>query len=359
MSLRTVSWVLLALVGVGVFLIALTSANLAYRGDYPVGGVPIGEIASGREAVLEGLRGVRGTAAAWAAAWAALFLAVVLGPVPPGRRRHVVGPAGFGPRPRRGGGGPRDVPQVTGGHGRGARHPGRGARRPASRREAPHGSALSERRRRPLAALAAAVAFGTAAPGPGAEPLAVRPGTIVRWPGEGIEWCELGARRFEPLDGACYFPVDLLRRAGPLDLARGRGGKRETAAVRVGPFDYPIQKLTLPRHMVELSPEDLDRVEPREPRDGAPVGPGGPAPVLSPARAAPRPSPRGRSLRPPPHHQRQPPQPPRGRRLLRRRGHPRPRRRRRDGGDGGRPVLRRATRSSSTTGTGSSRCTCT
>jgi hypothetical protein len=80
MSLRTVSWALLALVGVGVFLISLTSANLAYRGDYPVGGVSIGEIASGRDAVLEGLRGVRGTAAAWAAAWAALFLVVVLGP---------------------------------------------------------------------------------------------------------------------------------------------------------------------------------------------------------------------------------------------------------------------------------------
>jgi hypothetical protein len=30
--------------------------------------------------VLLGLRGTRGTAAAWAAAWAALFLAVVLGP---------------------------------------------------------------------------------------------------------------------------------------------------------------------------------------------------------------------------------------------------------------------------------------
>ena len=78
--MRRVSWVLLALVGVGVFLIALTSANLAYRGDYPVGGVSIGEIASGRDAVLEGLRGSRGTAAAWGAAWAALFLAVVVGP---------------------------------------------------------------------------------------------------------------------------------------------------------------------------------------------------------------------------------------------------------------------------------------
>jgi len=78
--MRKVSWILLALVGVGVFLIALSSANLAYRGDYPVGGVSIGEIASGRDAVLEGLRGSRGTAAAWAAAWAALFLAVVFGP---------------------------------------------------------------------------------------------------------------------------------------------------------------------------------------------------------------------------------------------------------------------------------------
>jgi hypothetical protein len=58
----------------------LASAGLAYRGDFPVGGVSIGEIASGRDAVLVGLRGARGTAAAWSAAWAALFLVVVAGP---------------------------------------------------------------------------------------------------------------------------------------------------------------------------------------------------------------------------------------------------------------------------------------
>lgn len=80
MSLRTVSWVLLALVGVFVLFVALVSANLAYRGEYPIAGVSITEIAAGREPVLLGLRGVRGTAAAWGAAWAALFLAVVLGP---------------------------------------------------------------------------------------------------------------------------------------------------------------------------------------------------------------------------------------------------------------------------------------
>jgi hypothetical protein len=77
---RTVSWVALALVGLLVLLGSLASANLAYRGDFPIAGVSIADIASGREPVLMGLRGARGTAAAWAAAWAVLFLAVVIGP---------------------------------------------------------------------------------------------------------------------------------------------------------------------------------------------------------------------------------------------------------------------------------------
>ncbi len=79
-KLRTVSWVLLAIVGVLVAVASLGSATLAYRGDFPIGGVSIGDIAGGREAVLLGLRGSRGTAAAWGAAWAALFLVVVFGP---------------------------------------------------------------------------------------------------------------------------------------------------------------------------------------------------------------------------------------------------------------------------------------
>jgi hypothetical protein len=79
-KLRTVSWIVLALVGALVMLGALASASLAYRGEFPIGGVSITEIASGREPVLLGLRGARATAAAWAAGWAALFLAVVLGP---------------------------------------------------------------------------------------------------------------------------------------------------------------------------------------------------------------------------------------------------------------------------------------
>jgi hypothetical protein len=79
-KLRTVSWVLLAIVGVLVLLLSLGSAALAYRGMFPIAGVSITDVAAGREAVLLGLRGARGTAAAWGTAWAVLFLAVVLGP---------------------------------------------------------------------------------------------------------------------------------------------------------------------------------------------------------------------------------------------------------------------------------------
>ena len=79
-KLRTVSWVLLAIIGVLTLLVSGLSAQLAYWGTFPVGGVEIEEIAAGNEELLLGLRGVRGTAAAWAAAWCTLFLVVVLGP---------------------------------------------------------------------------------------------------------------------------------------------------------------------------------------------------------------------------------------------------------------------------------------
>ena len=79
-KLRTVSWVLLAIVGVLVLLVSCLSAQLAYWGDFQVGGKAIAEIAADDPDVLLGLRGARGTAAAWAAAFAVLLLTVVLGP---------------------------------------------------------------------------------------------------------------------------------------------------------------------------------------------------------------------------------------------------------------------------------------
>lgn len=79
-KLRTASVVMLTVVGALVLAASLGSAGLGYFGDYPIAGVQIREIAGDREAVLTGLRGVRGTSAAWGVAWAVLMLAVVLGP---------------------------------------------------------------------------------------------------------------------------------------------------------------------------------------------------------------------------------------------------------------------------------------
>ncbi len=123
-----------------------------------------------------------------------------------------------------------------------------------------------------LALLSADLASaGPAPPSSGAaDPRTVRPGTLVRWPGEGIETCGIGERRFAPIGDACLYPVDLLQRAGPLALLRWREGRREQASVRVGRFDYPLQRLTLPREMVELSPKDAARVR-REKAQVAPL----------------------------------------------------------------------------------------
>ncbi len=104
-------------------------------------------------------------------------------------------------------------------------------------------------------------------PGAGAEPVAqVPPGSVVRWPGEGIESCAMEKRSWAPLDGACFYPVDLLRGEGAVELVRTRGGRPESVSIRVGAYPYPVQKLTLPREKVDLSPESLARVQ-RESRD--------------------------------------------------------------------------------------------
>jgi murein DD-endopeptidase MepM/ murein hydrolase activator NlpD len=114
--------------------------------------------------------------------------------------------------------------------------------------------------RRPAPVFLAVASLVLTSVGSGAEPASLRPGTTLRWPGEGIEWCAASAERTQPLDGACVFPIDLLQRAGPLELTRQRSGRLERVSVRVSRFDYPVQKLTLPSRMVDLSATDLERV---------------------------------------------------------------------------------------------------
>jgi hypothetical protein len=86
-KLRTASWVLLLIVGILVVVASVASATLAYRGDYPIGGMPVAEVAAGREGILTALRGIRGTSAAFGLGFAVFFLATVLGPYRRGETR--------------------------------------------------------------------------------------------------------------------------------------------------------------------------------------------------------------------------------------------------------------------------------
>src|SRR5262245_41673403 len=86
-KLRTASTWLLGLAGSLVLLASVISANLAYRGQYTIGGdIPVQEVAPGRPEIETALRAIRGTSAAYAAGFAALFLAIVFGPYRRGER---------------------------------------------------------------------------------------------------------------------------------------------------------------------------------------------------------------------------------------------------------------------------------
>jgi hypothetical protein len=80
--MKKASWIVLTVAGVGLILLSLVSAGHAYNtsDNYRIAGTSVREVAAGREAVASGLRGIRGTSAAFATAYGVLFLAIVLGP---------------------------------------------------------------------------------------------------------------------------------------------------------------------------------------------------------------------------------------------------------------------------------------
>jgi len=114
---------------------------------------------------------------------------------------------------------------------------------------------------RSLLAVVVGVVAGVApVSGAGAPPV-VRPGGIVRWAAQGVEACALGERRWQPLEGECYFPLDLQAVPGPRVLTLWHQGELETRTVMVGAPPYPVERISLPDdRMVHLSPADLARV---------------------------------------------------------------------------------------------------
>ena len=94
----------------------------------------------------------------------------------------------------------------------------------------------------------------------------VDPGGLVRWTGPDTERCAMEGESWAPLGDTCWYPIDLLRAPGRLTVVRTAGGRRHEAAVRISDYPYPEQRLTVEESKVDLSAEDLARVE-RENRE--------------------------------------------------------------------------------------------
>lgn len=117
---------------------------------------------------------------------------------------------------------------------------------------------------RPLISLAAATGLAAAI----CPPLAAQtasPGSLVHWPGEGIERCLVDDRTFAPTELAghsgCLVPVGLTR-TDDVVVERDRDGRREQLRIGLGDYPYSVQRLTIKdRSRVDLSPENLARVQ--------------------------------------------------------------------------------------------------
>jgi murein DD-endopeptidase MepM/ murein hydrolase activator NlpD len=105
----------------------------------------------------------------------------------------------------------------------------------------------------------------------------VAPGGLVRWIGEGVESCGWQGQKWLPIEGSCWYPIDLLTPEGPLEIFRVVDGRREETTISVAAYPYKVQRITLEDDsQVNLSAEDLARVRGEQKRISALWGRRGP-----------------------------------------------------------------------------------
>jgi hypothetical protein len=87
--------------------------------------------------------------------------------------------------------------------------------------------------------------------------ISAAPGTLVRWAEPGAKRCSMRARTWAALNGTCYYPIDLLERAGPATIALWGAGAKEFARISVEPYDYGTEEITLP-DIPQANPSQAD-----------------------------------------------------------------------------------------------------
>lgn len=123
-----------------------------------------------------------------------------------------------------------------------------------------------------ILSLVLTLSAGLPSPGFPAEAIGpeVSPGTLVRWPGEAVDRCGMEEKTWLPLGAACWYAIDLLTAEGELKVYRWRGDAREARSLRVGPYPYEVQYITLKDDsQVQLSSENLRRVQDENRKIGA------------------------------------------------------------------------------------------
>jgi murein DD-endopeptidase MepM/ murein hydrolase activator NlpD len=114
-------------------------------------------------------------------------------------------------------------------------------------------------KRWPGALLVALIAAPAVAAGPAGPSAIVAPGGVVRWSGPDLVSCSLEQRTWAPLDGACWYAIDLAR-SGSLELVRRSRAGLAARRVRVGAYPYPTQRLEVEEKYVAPPPEERARI---------------------------------------------------------------------------------------------------
>ncbi len=83
---------------------------------------------------------------------------------------------------------------------------------------------------------------------------------LVRWAGDRLDRCAVGERGFAPLDGACWYPVDLLA-TGSIRVSRRRAGVWERRTLEIVAYPYPTERVEIADpEKVNPPPQDLARI---------------------------------------------------------------------------------------------------